>query len=87
MAKDLVLALCGGRSDFLASELGSEADCDDFFVAAAVSNAWAIYGNLERRHGGINDFDYSRCEHDFLGCYWQLLGDFLDKLPCQLSRS
>lgn len=58
MAKDLVLALCGGRFDFLASKLGGEADCDDFFVAIIVPNAWTIYGNFKRRYGSADDFNY-----------------------------
>ena len=87
VVKDFFLALCGSRLDIFVSKLGREADRNDFFATVVISDTRIIYGNLERRHGGADDFNSPRCEYDFLGCNRQLLGDFLDKLPCQLSRS
>ena len=85
MAKDIILAIRGGRFDFLLSKLGSEADRDNLFVAAIILNARIIYGDPKRWHGSVNDFNDSGCQYDFLGSHWQLFSDFLDKLPCQLS--
>ena len=87
MAKDFLLAIRGGRIDLFASKLGRETDCDDFLIAVTVPDVRYLHGYFECRHGGIDDFNYPGCEHDFLGCNRQLLDDFLDKLPCQLSRS
>ncbi len=61
MAKDIILAICGGWFDFLLSKLGSEADCYNLFVAAIILNARIIYGDLKRWHGGVNDFNDSGC--------------------------